>query len=331
MIERDFVAAFIVPTGVGASIGGFAGDASQAARSIAEVCPLIVNPNVVNAAVFSGITDSMLYTEGLAIDKLFKGEIALRPSRKNKIGVIFDSAIPENILNIHINTINAVKTVYGIDVIAYEITDQPAGVEFSVLESGISSGTLTNPDTLIAAGKKLINKGASALAVVCLFEDSDDDDYANGEGVDPVGGVEAIISHILTDEFYLPVAHAPAFAKIDIPGEIVDKRAAAEYITPTFLPCILLGLNNAPKLISPKEAGKTDITIDNVKALITPANCLGGIPVLSAIERNIPVIAVEENITVLDITADNLGIQDRVIKVQTYNEAKDVIESLATF
>ena len=39
--------AFIVPTGVGASIGGFAGDASIWARKFAEKCRLIVNPNVI--------------------------------------------------------------------------------------------------------------------------------------------------------------------------------------------------------------------------------------------------------------------------------------------
>ena len=40
--------AFIVPTGVGASIGGFAGDASSCARKFAKKSKLIVNPNVVN-------------------------------------------------------------------------------------------------------------------------------------------------------------------------------------------------------------------------------------------------------------------------------------------
>ena len=71
--------AFIVPTGIGASIGGFAGDASKWARKISKKCKLIVNPNVVNAACFSGITENMLYVEGYAIDKLFKTswEIAL--------------------------------------------------------------------------------------------------------------------------------------------------------------------------------------------------------------------------------------------------------------
>ena len=47
--------AFIVPTGIGASIGGFAGDASKWARKFASKYKLIVNPNVVNAACFSGM------------------------------------------------------------------------------------------------------------------------------------------------------------------------------------------------------------------------------------------------------------------------------------
>ena len=116
---------FIVPTGVGASIGGYAGDASGAARMFSKIGKLIVNPNVVNAAVFSGIDENMLYTEGYIIDEFFKGNITLRESKNNKIGIIFDKSIPEYVLNVHINTINAVKTVYGIDIFDYEITKEP--------------------------------------------------------------------------------------------------------------------------------------------------------------------------------------------------------------
>ena len=65
--------AFIVPTGIGASIGGFAGDASIWARKLSKKCKLIVNPNVVNAACFSGINDNMLYVEGFTLDEFFKG------------------------------------------------------------------------------------------------------------------------------------------------------------------------------------------------------------------------------------------------------------------
>lgn len=103
--------AFIVPTGIGASIGGFAGDASCYARKFAQISNLIVNPNVVNAGGFSGITDNMFYVEGYSIDEFFKGNINLIQSKNNKIGIIFDKAIPQDVLNIHINTFRAVKCV----------------------------------------------------------------------------------------------------------------------------------------------------------------------------------------------------------------------------
>jgi hypothetical protein len=328
MKNFESIAAFIVPTGIGASIGGFAGDASSYAREISKICPLIVNPNVVNAAIFSGINDKMLYTEGYAIDEFFKGKITLRPSKNNSIGIIFDKAIPENILNVHINTINAVKTVYDIKNIDFEITSEPVGVDFSLDKSGISSGTLQNPQTLIDTAKKLIERETDALGIVCLFDNSNDIEYANGIGVDPVGGIEAIISHILTKEFLLPCAHAPAFTNIDISEKIVDSRASAEYITPTFLPCILLGLNNAPKLISIDQTDSGDITLKNLKALIVPANALGGIPVLCAAEKNIPIIAVEENKTVLNITAEKLKISGRIIMAKDYVHAGQLLLEL---
>lgn len=58
MYKNKKLGAFIVPTGVGASIGGFAGDASPWARKFSSSCQLIVNPNVVNAGGFSGINDN---------------------------------------------------------------------------------------------------------------------------------------------------------------------------------------------------------------------------------------------------------------------------------
>ena len=85
---------FVVPTGIGASVGGFAGDASCQARAFAEKSKLIVNPNVVNAGGFSGINDNMFYTEGYVLDEMFKGNVGLEPSSHNKIGVVFDRAIP---------------------------------------------------------------------------------------------------------------------------------------------------------------------------------------------------------------------------------------------
>ena len=317
--------AFIVPTGIGASIGGFAGDASQVVGDFAQDYNVIVNPNVVNAACFSGITENMLYVEGWTLSQFMKGNLGIVPSYKNKIGVIFDKGISQGIINVHINTINAVKTVYGINVIGYEITDKPCEIEFYNTESGISSGSVLNNETLLEAGKKLLNRGAETIAVVCKFQEPPEDNYQDGEGVDIVGGVEAVISHYLTRELKVPVVHSPAFEDITISKEIVNPKVAAEYITPTFLPCILLGLSNAP-LIS-YEKVEHYIGVESLKALIMPYNSLGSSIVLDAISKNIKVYAVKENSSVLNITKNIIN-KDVIIEVNTYKECLKMLEEI---
>jgi len=311
--------AFIIPTGIGASIGGFAGDASKWARKLAKKCKLIVNPNVVNAACFSGITDNMYYVEGYTLDRLFKGDIGITNSVNNKIGVVFDKSIPQNVLNIHINTINAVKTVYDIDIYGYEITDEYVGVNFYVDDSGISTGNVKNLSTIKKSALKLIKKGCNAIAIVCLFPEEQGDDYSNGLGVDPVGGVEAIISHYISKELEIPCAHAPAFSDIQIHSEIVDSRCSAEYITPTFLPCILIGLSNAPQITN-KNSG---INIENIDFLIVPYNSLGGIPVLEMSKLNKKIYAIKENNTVLNISPVHLPINCDTI--ETYKDLMELV------
>lgn len=309
--------AFIVPTGVGASVGGFAGDASRAARKISQKCELIVNPNVVNAACFSGINENMLYVEGYSLDRFFKGEICLEHSNNNKIGIIFDKAIKPEVLNVHINTMNAVEVVYGLNIMGYEITEEEVGVDFFVDSTGVSMGNVKNLLTLKKAAEKLIERGAEAIAIVCRFPDEQGDDYANGVGVDPVGGVEAIISHYISKEFLIPCAHAPAFDNIQVETDIVDKRCSAEYITPTFLPCILIGLNQAPKLT------KTGLSVENLDFVVVPYNSIGGIPVLEAAKRGIKVYAVKENQTVLDVTPMNFLNTCDIIN--TYDDLTEIL------
>lgn len=307
--------AFIVPTGVGATIGGFAGDASAYARKFAKKSKLIVNPNVVNAGGFSGITENMFYVEGYSLDEFFKGNLNLTPSENNKIGIVFDKAIPEDVLNVHLNTVNAVKCVYGVDVQAYVITDEEIGVEFNIDESGISTGSVKNIETMLKASKELLAKGCNAIALVCLFEDpeGDNEDYANGLGTDPVGGVEAILSHYISKELKVPCAHSPAFRDYQIYSDLVDGKSASEYITPTFLPCILLGLSQAPML---SENG--EISIDDLDYLVMPYDSLGSTPVFEALKRNIPVYAVKENSTALDVLPEKIS--DEIIVVNSYQQ-----------
>lgn len=315
--------AMVVPTGTGASIGGFAGDASLTAKMFARDFNVILNPNVVNAACFSGISDNMLYTEGWSLTELFKGNLGLIPAENNKIGIIFDKEISKELLNVHINTINAVKTVYGVDIVGYEITDEPVGVEFFNTDNGVSSGSVINENTMVSAGKKLIEKGATVIAVVCKFNEAPDDNYQNGEGVDIVGGVEAVISHFLTRTLKVPVVHAPAFEDITITTELVDGRAAAEYITPTFLPCLLIALKNAP--LFSFEKVEQYISVKDIKALIMPYNTLGSSIVFNALKHNIPVYAVKENKTVLNITKEKLKNND-IIEVTTYKECLNMLK-----
>lgn len=311
------IGAFIVPTGIGASIGGFAGDASKWARKLSKKCKLIVNPNVVNAACFSGITDNMLYVEGYTLDEFFRGNCCLQESLNNKIGVIFDKSISQDVLNIHINTINAVKTVYDLDIPAIEITDEEVGVEFFIDKSGASMGNVKNLDTLIKSAKKLIDSGCNAIAIVCHFPEEQGDDYTNGIGVDPVGGVEAIISHYISKELRVPCAHAPAFKDYTITSEIVDSRCSAEYITPTFLPCILLGLNQAPLI---KERG---IRAKYIDFLVVPYNAIGCIPVLEMAKMNKKIFAIKENNTVLNVTPEKFQITCDIIN--TYEELLELL------
>lgn len=321
--NNEKLGAFIVPTGVGASIGGYAGDASVYARKFAKKSKLIVNPNVVNAGCFSGITDNMLYTEGYTLDSFFKDEINLCPSYNNKVGIIYDKAIPQDVLNVHINTQNAVQTVYGVNIHSYEITEENAGVEFFVTNEGISTGTINNISTVEKACKNLINKGCNAIAIVCLFkDDNQNEEYASGQGVDPVGGVEAIISHDISKKFKIPCAHSPAFIDYQIYPDLINPKAASEYITPTFLPCILLGLSQAPLITTNKNEG---INISNLDYLIMPYNSLGSIPVYEALKRKIKIFAVLENKTELDITKEKLFMDSNIQIAETYEEILELI------
>ncbi len=63
-LERTdaFNAVFLVPTGIGAEIGGHSGDATPAARVLAEACDrLVLHPNVVNASDLNEMPDNALY------------------------------------------------------------------------------------------------------------------------------------------------------------------------------------------------------------------------------------------------------------------------------
>ena len=61
------------------------------------------------------------------------------------------------------------------------------------------------------------------------------------------------------------------------------------------------------------------INIEDLKALIMPYNALGSSIVADALKRNIKVIAIKENSSVLKITKDVLNESD-IIEINTYEE-----------
>jgi hypothetical protein len=338
-----FIAAMVIPTGVGASIGGFAGDATPYLNLLASVTDvLITHPNVANAAVFQKLPDNALYVEGYGLDQFMQGHWALQPVRQNRIGVVFDAGISPDMLTLHINTINAVRSVYGVDILGYVLTEQPVETGCEITASGCSSGYLRNPDVILDACRRLQAQGATAIALCMLLPELEEGDaeheasYRDGNGVDPIGGIEGILSHLVVSELGIPCAHAPVFTwekARPITDEILDPRAAAEFIAPTFLPCVLTGLNRAPHMKPIAAAQSRDLTLDQLSALVVPADALGGIPVLAALQQGIPILAVEENHTVLPMTADCLEAlpaeRRRLIRrVRSYEEAAGVLQAI---
>ncbi|MGN0014480.1 MAG: DUF3326 domain-containing protein, partial [Candidatus Gastranaerophilaceae bacterium] len=98
----------------------------------------------------------------------------------------------------------------------------------------------------------------------------------------------------------------------------VHPKAAAEYITPTFLPCLLLGLQNAP--LFTKGICDNFVTINDVNALIMPYNALGSSIVTNSLKRGIIVLAVEENKSVLNVETFKTGLNNDIIILKSYSD-----------
>ena len=205
-----------------------------------------------NGGSLSERNKDIFYVEGYSLDRFAKGEIGLKSVKQQKIGIIFDSSIEHEILMRHLQAADASVATLGIDVDSYVLTKEPLGIVIESESQGISEGLIENPDTLIEAGERLIEKGITAIAIVAKFPDNEDlietNSYREGKGVDPIAGVEAVISHLISKFLKVPCAHAPALSPIEL-NENLDPRAASEEIGYTFLPSVLIGLSNAPDLI----------------------------------------------------------------------------------
>lgn len=225
----------IVPTGVGAAIGGFAGDALPVARSVSSVVDcLITHPNVLNAAMLYWPMPNVLYVEGHALDRFAEGLWALQPVHQNKVGLVLDAGIEEELRIRHLQAADATRASLGLPLVEYIVTDIPLEVEKWVdARTGKSTGRIKHPGSLLQAVRTLIHRAhVDAVAVVARFPDDDVDDlddYRQGRGIDILAGVEAVISHLVVKEFQIPCAHAPALASFPLTKALSPKSAAEEF------------------------------------------------------------------------------------------------------
>lgn len=324
----------IVPTGIGCSIGGFAGDAAPVTSLLASVADyLITNPNTVNASNFIGLQDrNVLYTDGCCIDWFCKGVVDLYVPYSNRIGLIVEKA-DDHSLDTVFNVVNSVRAVHGINIKEVVITEQSIGGRCFENQSGAFVGTIDHPHLLFEACDELLKRGVDAIAITTNIEDLPLKEYAKhfeGNYPNPIGGVEAIISYLVTSRYHLPCAHAPLMniKQLDLKHHVVDARAAGEMASESGLACILIGLRNAPQIIAKPDMRVSDvISINNLLAIVTPASCLGGIPAIYAQKYNIPVIAVQENRTILDVTQEKLALTN-IIEVSSYAEAAGMVLAL---
>jgi len=310
----------IVPTGIGAELGGHAGDANPLLKLIGACCDkVITHPNVVNASDINEMPENCLYVEGSILDRFLCGHINLKETiRPNKILLVANAPISAQT----INAVNAARVTIGIDVEVLELKT-PLRMVASV-RNGLATGEVTGWRELIS---QISGHKYDALAIHTIIEVDRDvalNYYRNG-GVNPWGGVEAKASKLIANSLGRPVAHAPLEAVqpddeelFYVYDEIIDPRIAPEALSVAYLHCILKGLHRAPTIETDLHR---NINIKDVDFLISPLNC-DGPPHDACRVAGIPIIVVKENKTVLDKTTPG------AIVVENYWEAVGIIMSM---
>ncbi|HSR67602.1 MAG TPA: DUF3326 domain-containing protein [Acidobacteriota bacterium] len=326
----------IVPTGVGAAIGGHAGDAGPVAKLLGGVCDrLITHPNVVNGSDINELPSNGLYVEGSTLTKLLMGTAKLIPTARNRLVVIIGSTRDESLRALTVNTVNAARSCYGAEIVGiYSFPELRIVAEKT--DSGRASGTVRGLSPLIshlAQHRDLFDAVAIASPVEVSGKIYKEYFQSRGEVVNPWGGAEALLTHAISLIHNLPTAHAPIewspeLAETDF--GVVDERMAAEVISSSYLQCVLKGLVRSPGLVtSSVDAGSVEsLTAEDITAIVVPAGCLG-LATLAALYQGIRVIVVRENTSLMRNTLDLLPWgRGQMIEVENYWDAAGVIAAL---
>jgi hypothetical protein len=342
--QGQFNVVFLVPTGIGADIGGHAGDATPAARMLAAVCDrLIVHPNVVNAADINEMTTNMLYVEGSVVSRLLMGTAGLCPVRRNRILTVIHLHDEDIIVHNAINAVNAARAAGGLACSEIVAVSQQMEMKAQYAGSGRAAGTVSRFDLLCdVVAQHRDSCDAVAISTVIDVSRELHDMYfdapkaANEESrgiVNPWGGIEALLTHGLSSVFDIPTAHSPMYEDTELmnsDADVMEPAKAAEGISVAFLHCILKGLSVSPRIVTdPTLFGRSGVlAAEDLSCLIVPSGSLG-LPVLAALHQGIPVIEVKDRNNLLSNTLQELPWADRqFFQAENYLEAAGILAAL---
>jgi len=332
----QFNVVLLVPTGIGAEIGGHSGDAGPVARLLASACDnLITHPNVVNASDINELPENGLYVEGSVISRLLMGTVALQKVRSNKLMFIMDKHEDKFFNESAINSVSAARASYGLDCPLVIIQDENIIMRSLYSDSGRAVGIIENFEKLVEICTSHKDKyDAIGLSSIIKVPESFHYDYYKYDDIlNPWGGVEAMLTHTLSLLFNVPTAHSPMYESrklLDMEVGVVDPRKSAETVSVTFLNSILKGLQKSPKIITNEELFNLSNVIDvtNISCLVIPDGCVG-LPTLAALEQGIPVIAVRENANRMRNRLEELPFTNgKLFVVDNYLEAVGVMQLL---
>src|ERR1700742_2783468 len=137
-------AVMLIPTGVDCAIGGHAGDATPAARLLANVCDnLVLHPNVVNASDVNEQTENSLYVEGSIICRLLMGTVGLRKVRQNRVLLVTeDRRDAPNVVDQTINCAEGARATLGMDISEVMVLEKELFLQTGKAESGRVTGRI---------------------------------------------------------------------------------------------------------------------------------------------------------------------------------------------
>ncbi|PIP28164.1 MAG: high light inducible protein [Candidatus Moranbacteria bacterium CG23_combo_of_CG06-09_8_20_14_all_35_22] len=326
----QFNAVLIIPTGVGAEIGGHCGDGNAVARLIASACDtLITHPNVVNASDINEMTENTLYTEGSLITRLLMGQIGLQKVRMNKILMLMDKHQNKFFNDEVINAVSSARVTLGLDCDVLEMSNA-IECKSKYAKSGRATGEIKHLERLLNLIKKYVsNYDAIGLSSFIQVPSHYHEQYfcKNENMVNPWGGIEAMLTHSIAEIFNIPCAHSPMMTSQEVMNlnlGIVDPRKAPESASVTYLHCILKGLHKAPRITTYNKG----LNVESISCLIVPDKSLG-LPTLACLEQGIPVIAVRKNKNNMNNDLRKLPFkQGKLFVVDNYLEAVGVMNAL---